>query len=62
VNKRRVASLPPVFVVVLTALNVLPATPALAAGGAAILLVLNVLGWRVVARMFDRERLITGMR
>ena len=48
--------------VVLTALNVIPATPTLAAGGAAILLVLDVLGWRLVARLFDRERLITGMR
>ncbi len=57
-----VASLPPVFVVVLTALNVIPATPALALGGAAVLLVLDGLGWRVVARLFDRERLITGTR
>ena len=57
-----VASLPPVFVVVLTALNVIPATPALAIGGAAVLLVLDGLGWRLVARLFDRERLITGTR
>ena len=57
-----VASLPPVFVVVLTALNVVPATPALAIGGAAVLLVLDGLGWRLVARLFDRERLITGTR
>jgi ABC-type Na+ efflux pump permease subunit len=57
-----VASLPPVFVVVFVALNVIPATPALAIGGAALLLVLDGLGWRVVARLFDRERLITGTR
>lgn len=56
------ASLPPVFVVVLIALNVIPATLALALGGAAVLLVLDVLGWRVTSRLFDRERLITGTR
>jgi ABC-type transport system involved in multi-copper enzyme maturation permease subunit len=57
-----VASLPPVFVVLLIALNVIPATPALAVGGAALLVVLDGLGWRVVVRLFDRERLITGTR
>jgi ABC-2 type transport system permease protein len=48
--------------VVLIALNVIPATLALALGGAAVLLVLDVLGWRVTSRLFDRERLITGTR
>ncbi len=57
-----VASLPPVFVVLLIALDAIPATPALALGGAALLLVLDVLGWRVDVRLFDRERLITGTR
>jgi ABC-2 type transport system permease protein len=56
------ASLPPVFVVVLIAFNVIPVTPALAVGCAALLLVLDVLGWRVVSRLFDSERLITGTR
>jgi ABC-type transport system involved in multi-copper enzyme maturation permease subunit len=56
------ASLPPVFVVLLIALNVIQATPALAVGAAALLLVLDVVGWRAASRLFDRERLITGMR
>ena len=56
------ASLPPVFVVVLIAINVIPVSLALAAGAAALLLVLDVAGWRLVSRLFDRERLITGSR
>jgi ABC-2 type transport system permease protein len=56
------ASLPPVFVVVLIAFNVIPVTPALAVGCAAALLILDVLGWRVVSRLFDSEWLITGTR
>ena len=56
------ASLPPVFVVVLIAFNVIPVTPALAIGSAAALLVLDVLGWRLASRLFDRERLVTGTR
>jgi ABC-type transport system involved in multi-copper enzyme maturation permease subunit len=56
------ASLPPVFVVVLIAFNVIPATLALAVGSAAVLVALDVLGWRITSRMFDRERLITGVR
>ena len=54
------ASLPPVFLVVLIAVNVIPATPALAIGSAALLVVLDVQGWRLASRLFDRERLITG--
>jgi ABC-2 type transport system permease protein len=53
-------SLPPVFVVVLVALNVIPVSPALAVGALVVLLVLDVLGWRITSRLFDRERLITG--
>jgi ABC-2 type transport system permease protein len=53
---------PPVFAVVLIALNVIPATLGLALGCAAVLLVLDVLGWRVTSRLFDRERLVTGAR
>jgi ABC-2 type transport system permease protein len=54
------ANIPAIAVVVLTALNVIPATPALAIGGAALLLALDGVGWRVVSRLFERERLITG--
>jgi hypothetical protein len=42
--------------------NVIPATLVLALGLAVLLLVLDGLGWRIVAAMFDRERLITGTR
>jgi ABC-2 type transport system permease protein len=56
------ASLPPVFVVVLIAFNVIPVTLGLAVGCAAALLILDVLGWRVVSGLFDSERLITGTR
>jgi ABC-type Na+ efflux pump permease subunit len=56
------ASLPPVFVILLIALNVIPPSPALALAGAVLLLVLDVAGWRFTARLFDRERLITGTR
>jgi ABC-type transport system involved in multi-copper enzyme maturation permease subunit len=56
------ASLPSVFVVVLIAFDVIHATLGLAIGGAALLAVLNGLGWRIASRMFDRERLVTGTR
>jgi len=56
------ASVPPVIVVVLIAIDVIPASLALAVGAAALLLVLDVAGWRLVSRLFDRERLITGSR
>lgn len=55
-------SLPPVFAVVLIALNVIPVTLALAIGSIVVLVALDVLGWRLTARLFDRERLITGTR
>jgi ABC-type transport system involved in multi-copper enzyme maturation permease subunit len=55
-------SLPPVFVTILIALNVIPATLGLAIGLAILLLVLDGLGWQITSRMFDRERLITGTR
>jgi ABC-type transport system involved in multi-copper enzyme maturation permease subunit len=54
------ASLPPVVVVVLIALSVIPATGSLAVGLGALLIVLDVVGWRLVSAAFDRERLITG--
>ena len=56
------ANLPSVAVTTLIALNVIHATLALALGGAAALLILNRLGWRITSAMFDRERLITGTR
>ena len=56
------ASLPAVAAVVLVALDVIPATPALAVGAVLLLVVLDVAGWRGVARLFDRERLIAGSR
>lgn len=54
------ASLPPLVVLALISLNVITATTTLAIGLAAGLLVFDLLAWRVVATMFDRERLITG--
>jgi ABC-type transport system involved in multi-copper enzyme maturation permease subunit len=56
------ACLPSIAVTTLIALNVIPATLGLALAGAAVLLVLNILGWRTVSATFDRERLITGTR
>jgi ABC-type transport system involved in multi-copper enzyme maturation permease subunit len=57
-----VASLPSVAVVVLVALNVIPASLVTAAVAAAALILLNRLGLRLVSATFDRERLITGTR
>ena len=54
------ASLPSVLLVVPIALDVVPPTPTLAVGLTILLLVLDGLGWRMVSRLFDRERLITG--
>jgi ABC-2 type transport system permease protein len=56
------ASIPAVLVIALIAFNVIHATLGLALGAGALLLVLDRLGWRVVSFLFDRERLITGMR
>ena len=56
------ASLPTVAVTSLIAFNVIPASFAIAIGGAALLLVLDGLGWRITSLAFDRERLITGTR
>jgi len=54
------ASLPPVFVTVMIALNVIEPTLELAIGCGALLIVLDVFGWRLVSGHFDRERLISG--
>ena len=54
------ASLPSVAVTSLIAYNVIHPTLGLALGGAAALLALDALGWRVTSATFDRERLVTG--
>jgi ABC-type transport system involved in multi-copper enzyme maturation permease subunit len=54
------ANLPSVAMTTLVAINVLHPTVALAVGGAALLLLLNRVGWRVASVLFDRERLILG--
>ena len=54
------ANLPSVAATTLVAVNVIHPTLALAVGGAALLLVLNRVGWRIAAALFDRERLILG--
>jgi ABC-2 type transport system permease protein len=41
-------------------LNVITESTALAISFAAALLAFDLLAWRVVAAMFDRERLVTG--
>jgi ABC-type Na+ efflux pump permease subunit len=56
------ASLPPVAIVALMNFNVITPSLGLALGLAAALLVIDGLAWRVVATMFDRERLVTGTR
>jgi ABC-2 type transport system permease protein len=56
------ASLPPVAIVALMGFNVITPSTGLAVGLAAALLALDVFGWRAVAAMFDRERLIAGVR
>ncbi|HYM14151.1 MAG TPA: ABC transporter permease subunit [Dehalococcoidia bacterium] len=56
------ASLPPLGVVSLLSFNVIQPTLTLAVGLALPLLVIDLVGWRVAAVMFDRERLVTGTR
>jgi ABC-2 type transport system permease protein len=56
------ASLPTIALTTLIALNVIHATKGLAFSLGVVLLVANRLGWRIVSAMFDRERLITGVR
>lgn len=55
-------SLPPLALLALMALNVVTVSTALAISLAAALLAVDLLAWRVVATMFDRERLVTGRR
>jgi len=56
------ANLPSVAATTLIAFNAIQASLAVAIIGAALLLGLNRLGWRLTSAMFDRERLITGIR
>jgi len=56
------ASLPPLGIVALMGFNVITPSLGLALGLAGALLLVDGLGWRAVARMFDRERLVTGTR
>jgi hypothetical protein len=53
---------PPLVILALMSLNVIKVSTALALGLAAALLAVDLLAWRVVATMFDRERLVTGRR
>ncbi len=55
-------NLPIVVVTSLIAFNVVNVTLGLAVGLGAVLLLVDAMGWRIVAAMFDRERLITGTR
>jgi ABC-2 type transport system permease protein len=54
------ASLPTALVAVLIAVNLIPPTMNLALGAAALLIVLDVAGWRITSRLFSRERLVSG--
>ncbi len=56
------ASLPPLAIVALMQFKVITPSTGLSLALAAVLLAVDVLGWRAVAAMFDRERLITGAR
>ena len=56
------AGLPTALVAALIAFDVIHATLGLAVGLAAVLLVGNRLGWRIMAAAFDPERLLTGTR
>ena len=53
---------PPGGIVALMSFNVIVSTLGLALGLVGALLIVDALGWRAVAGMFDRERLVTGSR
>ena len=55
-------SIPAVIVTSLIAFDVIPPSLPLAVGIAVAVFVADVVGWRVVSPMFDRERLVTGSR
>lgn len=56
------AVIPLVLVTSLIAFDRITLTPGLAVGLTVALVVADVMGWRIVAPMFDRERLVTGTR
>jgi ABC-2 type transport system permease protein len=56
------ASLPSIAVTTLVGLNVIRVSLVAGLVAAAILLLLNRIGWRIVSAMFDRERLIIGTK
>ena len=56
------ASLPSIAVTTLIGLNVIQVSLVAALIAAAVLLLLNWIGWRLVSAVFDRERLIIGTR
>jgi hypothetical protein len=56
------ASLPTIAVTTLIAVNVIHPSLRLALALGVVLLVANRVGWRLVSAMFDRERLIAGVR
>ena len=56
------ASLPPLAIIALMQFKVITPSTGLALALAAALLIIDGLGWRAVAAIFDRERLITGRR
>jgi len=53
---------PPLVILALMSLNVITVSTSLALVLAAALLAVDLLAWRIVAAIFDRERLITGTR
>jgi ABC-2 type transport system permease protein len=56
------ASLPPIAIVALMNFNVITPSLGIALGLAGALLLIDVTAWRVVAAMFNTERLVTGRR
>jgi ABC-2 type transport system permease protein len=56
------ASVPPLAIVALMSFRVIQPTLAVAVGLGVGLLAIDILAWRVVSAMFDRERLITGAK
>lgn len=56
------ANMPLVVVTSLIAFNVIAVTAGLVIGAGALLVLADGAGWRVVSRLFDRERLITSAR
>lgn len=53
---------PPIFVTNFIAYGVIPASLGLAFGGGMALVILDILGWRLVSALFNRERLIASTR